>query len=229
MPLSIWKKLRLPTLNDTKMVNENSVFDQEEEIFFLERLLSEDPFPLTPMNPNQAKSSIKEPEHSFSTGYEHFSTTLVTKLDEVAESSIKNLVPIPHKCEVTSDNENVTIHVPIEESKVYSNSLFDNDEINSDELEAHVESNFVESLSNHDTATFDHLEEFSGPLMPIHIAKEERIRREHAEYITRMKMLFTINHILVLRKEIDIATNTDELLPPGLENDDSDGEIDDVE
>nr|GEZ71091.1 hypothetical protein [Tanacetum cinerariifolium] len=31
------------------------------------------------------------------------------------------------------------------------------------------------------------------------------------------------------RKEIDIATNTDELLPPGLENDDSDGEIDVVE
>nr|GFB62600.1 hypothetical protein [Tanacetum cinerariifolium] len=39
---------------------------------------------------------------------------------------------------------------------------------------------------------FDHLEEFSGPLIPIHIAEEERIRREHVEYISRMEMLFTI-------------------------------------
>nr|GEY43901.1 hypothetical protein [Tanacetum cinerariifolium] len=362
MPLSIWKKLRLPTLNDTKMVLEladrtiskptavaenvfvkvgkfyfpvdfvvldfiadpqvplilgrpflresdfhseeienflnddsipigidNSVFNMKEDILFLERLLGEDP---SSMNPNQVKSSIKEPEHSFSMGYEHFSTNLVTELDEVAESSIKNLIPIPCECEVTLDNEiesdkpvkddslafttstnplfndsddvtsndNESIHdVPIEESKVFSNQLFDNDEINSDELESHVESNFVESLSNHDALVdssqkYDHLEEFSGPLMPIHIAEEQRIRREHADYISRMEMLFTINlrpcptvnantivesipssHIPVQdndsqREEIDIVTNMNELQPPGLENgDDSDGENDVVE
>nr|GEU72120.1 reverse transcriptase domain-containing protein [Tanacetum cinerariifolium] len=230
---------------------ENFVFDQEEDILYLECLLSEDPFP--PMNLNPAKSFTKEPEHSFSMGYEHFSTTLVMDLDEVAESSIKNLVPIPRECEVTLDNEsesskpvkddslafttfpnpifndsndftsndNKSIHeddVLIEESKDYSNPLFDNDEINSDELESHVESNFVESLSNHDTVKFDHLKEFSGPLMPIHIAEEDRIRREHAEYISRMEM-----------EEIDIVTNTDELLPPGYENNDSEGEIDAVD
>nr|GFB33981.1 hypothetical protein [Tanacetum cinerariifolium] len=171
--------------------------------------------------------------------------------NEVAESSIKNLVPIPHEYKVTSDNESESNepvkddssvfttfsnplfndsddftsndeNVPIEESKDYSNSLFDKDEIYYDELE---------------------------PLIPIHIAKEERIRREHAEYISRMEMLFTINprpcpmvnaNTIVesipsslipvqdndsLREEIDIATNTDELLPPGFENDDSEGEI----
>nr|GEZ63996.1 hypothetical protein [Tanacetum cinerariifolium] len=220
---------------------ENSEFDMEEDILFLERLLSEDPDPLPSMNPNQVESSIKEPEHSFSMGYEHFSTTLVT------EPSIKNLVPIPRECEVTSDNESksnepvkddslvfttfpnplfndkddVTIHeddVPIEESKVCSNPFFDNDEINYDELESHVESNSVESPSNHDTVKYDHLEEFSGPLMPIHIAEQEIIRREHAEYISRMEM-----------EEIDIVTNTDEFLPPDVENDDSDGEIDVVD
>nr|GEV97835.1 hypothetical protein [Tanacetum cinerariifolium] len=62
--------------------------------------------------------------------------------------------------------------VPIEESKVYSNPLFDDDEINSDELESHVESNFVESLSNHDalidsSQKIDYLEEFSGELAHI--------------------------------------------------------------
>nr|GEW75044.1 hypothetical protein [Tanacetum cinerariifolium] len=261
---------------------ENSVFNMKEDILFLERLLSENPSPIPPINPNQAKSSIKEPEHSFSMGYEHFSTTLVMKLDEVPESSTKNLVPIPRECEVTSDNESesdkpvkddslvftnfpnplfndkddVTIHednVPIEESKIHSNPLFDNDEINSGELESNVESNFVESLSNHDTEKFDHLEEFFGPIIPVHIVEEERIRREHADYINHMEMLFTINprphptvnaNIIVesilssliliqdndsQREEIDIVTNTDELIPPGFENDDSDGEVDVVE
>nr|GEW83754.1 reverse transcriptase domain-containing protein [Tanacetum cinerariifolium] len=96
-------------LNDVSLLIgiENSMFDMEEDIFFLERLLSEDPFP--PMNPNQAKSSIEEPEHSFSMRYEHVSTTLVMELDEVTESSIKNVVPIPRECEVTSDNESCNI------------------------------------------------------------------------------------------------------------------------
>nr|GEU33609.1 reverse transcriptase domain-containing protein [Tanacetum cinerariifolium] len=76
---------------------EDSEFNMEEDIIFLERLLCEEPCPNPPMIPNQTKSSIKEPEHSFSMGYEHFSTTLATK--EVAESSTKNLVPIPRECE----------------------------------------------------------------------------------------------------------------------------------
>nr|GEZ07802.1 hypothetical protein [Tanacetum cinerariifolium] len=60
--------------------------------------------------------------------------------------------------------DDVTIHeddVPIEESNDYSNSLFDDDEINSNELESHVESNSVESLSNHDTAS-----DFDNPSVP---------------------------------------------------------------
>nr|GEX59761.1 reverse transcriptase domain-containing protein [Tanacetum cinerariifolium] len=111
-------------------------------------------------------------------------------LDEVVEFSIKDLVPIPHEYEVTSDE---TTHA-------------------------------------------------------IHIAEEERIRREHAEYISLMEWLITINpcprptvntNTIVesfpsslipvqdndsQREEIDIVTNTDELLPPGFENDDSEEE-----
>nr|GFB65522.1 reverse transcriptase domain-containing protein [Tanacetum cinerariifolium] len=86
---------------------ENYEFNMEEDILFLERLLNEEPCPNPLMIPNQTKSSIKEPEHSFSMGYEHFSTTLVTK--EVAESSTKNLVPIPRECEVTSDNGKIDV------------------------------------------------------------------------------------------------------------------------
>nr|GEW79413.1 hypothetical protein [Tanacetum cinerariifolium] len=233
---------------------ENSVFDQEEDILYLESLLSEDLDPFPPMNPNQTKSSIKEPEHSFSMRYEHFNTTLVTKLDEVAESSIKNLFSQPFQIRfVTSKDKESSHDVPIEESKVHSNTLFDDDEINYDELESHVESNFIESPSNHDalidsSQKIDYLEEFSE-----HNAEEERIKREHADYINRMEILFTINprpHPTVnantnvesipsslipiqdndlQREEIDIVTNTD-VLPPGFKNDDdSDGEVDAVE
>nr|GFC29740.1 hypothetical protein [Tanacetum cinerariifolium] len=77
--------------------------------------------------------------------------------------------------------------------------------------------------------------------------------REHADYINRMEMLFTINprpyppvnantnveSIPSLPipvqdnnsqwEEIDIITSTDDVLPPGVENDDSDGEVDAVE
>nr|GEW04231.1 reverse transcriptase domain-containing protein [Tanacetum cinerariifolium] len=234
---------------------ENSVFDPKGDILLIEKLLNEDPFQLPPMN---LKSPMKEPD-------------------------AKNLVPIPREYGVILDNESeynepikddsfsafttftnplfndkddFTIHdenVTIEESKVYSNPLFDDDEINYDELESHVEYDFVESLSNHDTLKFDHLEEISRPLMTIHIAEEEQIRREHAEYISLMERLITINpcphptmdanmiveslpssFILVQdnesqRNEIDIVTNTDELLPPGFKNDDSEGEIDAVE
>nr|GEW49510.1 reverse transcriptase domain-containing protein [Tanacetum cinerariifolium] len=153
---------------------ENSPFNMEEDIIFLESLLSEEPCPNPPMIPNQTKPSIKEPEHSFSMGYEHFSTTLATK--EVEESSTKNLVPIL-----------------------------------------------------------------------------QRIRREHADYINRMEMLFTINPRPRLtlnpntnveslpslpipvqdndsqREEIDVVTETADVLPPGVENDDSDGEVDAVD
>nr|GEZ13305.1 hypothetical protein [Tanacetum cinerariifolium] len=242
---------------------------------------------IVPVLPNE------EPEYSLNMGYEHLTTTLVTELDEVTESSVKNLVPIPSEYEVTSDdeseynepieddsflafttftnplfndkddftfNDNESIHnedVPIEKSKVYSNPLFDDDEINSDELESYclnVESNFVESLSNHDalidsSTKIDHLEEFSGPLMHIHITEEERIRRENTEYTCLMERLIAINpcprpmenvNIIVeslpsslilvqdndsQREEIDIVTDTDELLPPGFENDDSKVEI----
>nr|GEW31874.1 hypothetical protein [Tanacetum cinerariifolium] len=115
-------------------------------------------------------------------------------------------------------------------------------------INSHVEFNSDESTSNHDTVKFDNLDEFSGPLIPIHIVEEERIRREHTEYINRMEMLFTINpgsHPSTYvntndesfsslpipiqesdshQEEIDVVTVTDDVLPPSIENYDSDKE-----
>nr|GFC46853.1 reverse transcriptase domain-containing protein [Tanacetum cinerariifolium] len=146
MPLSIWKKLKLPTLNDTKMVleltdrtiskptgvaenvfmkvggidfeseeienflNDDSIplgvedspFNMEEDILFIESLLRENPIPPHLIIPNQTRLPIEEPKHSFKIGYEHFNTTLVT--NDFAESSTKNLIPIPHEYKVVSEN-----------------------------------------------------------------------------------------------------------------------------
>nr|GEZ53772.1 hypothetical protein [Tanacetum cinerariifolium] len=95
---------------------EDSPFNMEEDILFLESLLREDLIPPHSIIPNQTKLPIEEPKHSFKMGYEHFNTNLS-----------------------------------------------------------------------------DYLDEFYGPFIPIHILEEERIRREHADYINRMEILFTIN------------------------------------
>nr|GEZ35449.1 hypothetical protein [Tanacetum cinerariifolium] len=133
-------------------------------------------------------------------------TNLVT--NDVAKSSTKNLVPIPHECKVTSNNGSESIEPVKDDFSVFttiSNPLFDNDEINSDELNLNVGSNSVESTSNHDTVKIDHLDEFSRPLIPIHIDSDP------------------------YQEEIDVVTIMDDVLPPSVENDDSDGEVDKVD
>nr|GEZ70633.1 hypothetical protein [Tanacetum cinerariifolium] len=151
---------------------------------------------------------------------ENCSAVVLKKLPEKLESSTKNLVPVPCECKVTSKNGSESIKPVKDDSLVFttiSNPLFDNDKINSDELNSHVESNSDESTSNHDTVKFDNLVEFSGPLIPIHIIEEERIRKEHAEYINRME-------IDPHQEEIDVVTQTDDVLPSSIDNDDSDEE-----
>nr|GEU41317.1 homeodomain-like protein [Tanacetum cinerariifolium] len=190
-------------------------------------------------------------------GDEHLSTIPKTESDKVIKSSVKNLVQIPSQYEVTSDNEK---DVPMEIFKIYLNPLSDDEEINSNKIDPHyfnAESNHIESLYNRDTLfdsspKFDYLEEFSGELMPTSIINEERINREHEEYISLMEKLLTINSfprplenfhantiietILKspipvedsdsLREEIDIFTDTDDFMPPGIESDDYDSEGD---
>nr|GEZ95753.1 DNA-directed DNA polymerase [Tanacetum cinerariifolium] len=73
----------------------------EEDILFLESLLREEPYPNPLIIPNQTKSLIKEPKHSFKMGYEDFNTNLesdphqeeidvVTVTDDVLPPSVEN-------------------------------------------------------------------------------------------------------------------------------------------
>nr|GEW77001.1 integrase, catalytic region, zinc finger, CCHC-type, peptidase aspartic, catalytic [Tanacetum cinerariifolium] len=160
MSLSIWKKLRLPTLNDTKMVLE-----------LADRTISK---------PTGVAENVFVKVSKF-----YFPADFVV-LDFIADLCIL-LILERHFL----NNGSESIEPVKEDSSVFMtflNLLFNNDAINSNELESHVE-----STSNYDTVKFDNLDEFFGPLIPNHIAEEERIKREHADYISRMEMLFTIN------------------------------------
>nr|GEZ41895.1 reverse transcriptase domain-containing protein [Tanacetum cinerariifolium] len=139
---------------------EDSLFNMDEDILFLESLLSENPIPPHPINLNPTKLPIKETNHSLNIGYEHFNTNLLTK--DAAESSTKNLIPIPNECMVVSENGNQSTE-PVNDNSldftIISNLLFDNDKINSDEIKSDVKFNSDESTSNHDTESDRHQEE----------------------------------------------------------------------
>nr|GEV77778.1 hypothetical protein [Tanacetum cinerariifolium] len=217
---------------------------------------------ISPVNAIAHVLPTEEPKYSLSMGYDHLSTILETESDEVIRSSVKNLVQIPSEYEVTFDDESeCDLPVKDESSPIFttiSNPTFDyNDDFTSNMHYFNAESDLIESFSNRDTLfdsspKFDYLEEFSGELMPTSIINEERIKREHEEYISLMEKLLTINSFLrplenfhvntiietlptspipvedsdSLREEIDIFTGTDDFMPPGIESDDYDSEGD---
>nr|GFA35993.1 hypothetical protein [Tanacetum cinerariifolium] len=77
----------------------------------------------------------KEPEHLLSMGYEHLSITPETESDEATESNAEILLPIPSKCEVTSEDE-IECDMPANDDcspifTTFSNPLFNNDDLDS--------------------------------------------------------------------------------------------------
>nr|GEV48684.1 hypothetical protein [Tanacetum cinerariifolium] len=201
--------------------------------------------------------STKEPEHSLSMGddeslpdedvpTEEFKVDSNPLFDEDEINSDKL---DPHCFNVESDFVESLLN---RDTFIDSSSKFDfsgelahvNPEITESDFDFEEEIHLSESL------LYDNS---SSQLSKEHNADEERIKREHADYISRMEMLFTINPhprptmnaninveslpLLPIpvrdndsqREDIDIVINTDDVLPPGVENDDSDEEVDVVD
>nr|GEZ12784.1 hypothetical protein [Tanacetum cinerariifolium] len=84
----------------------------------------------------------EEPEYSLSMGYEHLNTIPETESDEVIESSVEKLVPIPSEYEVTSEDKR-ECDVPVcensptfdDHSEILSDSNNDDISINDDAFE----------------------------------------------------------------------------------------------
>nr|GEU91890.1 reverse transcriptase domain-containing protein [Tanacetum cinerariifolium] len=142
----------------------------------------------------------------------------------------------------TDDESLFEEDVPIEESKVYPNRLFDDDEINFDELESHT--NYLEEFSGQlahinpeiKEADFDVEEEIRliENLMYDNsfLRPPEELNAEIANTIVKSipSSIISVQDNDSQREEIDIVTNTDELLPLSVEkNNDSEEEVDAVE
>nr|GEY36935.1 hypothetical protein [Tanacetum cinerariifolium] len=209
MPLSIWKKLKLPTLNDTKMVLE-----------LADRTFSK---------PTGVAENVFVKVGKF-----YFLADFVV-LDFIADPRIPLILGRPFlKIENFLNDDSIPIGV--------EDSLFNMEE---DIL-------FLESLLREDP--------FPNPPIilnqtksPIEEPKHSFNMGEHADYINRMEMLFTINphhhpstyantnveSFSLLsnpiqdcdphQEEIDVVSITDEVLPPSVENDDSDEKVDAVD
>nr|GFB99371.1 hypothetical protein [Tanacetum cinerariifolium] len=142
---------------------EDSPFNMDEDILFLDSLLREDPITPHPIIPNQTKLPIEEPKHSFKKGYEHFNTNLETK--DVAKSSTKNLIPIPHECE-ESDPRQEEIDVVFITNDVLPPSVENND--SDEEVDVVGDlcvDNFIQN-SKHEYSKSEN-SDFDNPLLPL--------------------------------------------------------------
>nr|GEW08238.1 reverse transcriptase domain-containing protein [Tanacetum cinerariifolium] len=137
-------------------------------------------------------------------------------IHEIIKPGVEELVPIPSECEVTSKDE---------KSKVYSNPLFVDDEINSNELESHVESNHDALIKS--SQKIDYLEEFSYELAHINLEITEA-DFDFEEEIRLIKNLLYDNSSPRPPKELN-AEIADTIIESSFKNDDSDGEIDAIE
>nr|GEX41094.1 hypothetical protein [Tanacetum cinerariifolium] len=130
--------------------------------------------------------------------------------------------------------------IAMENFKIYSNPLFDDEEIISTKIDSHyfnVESNLFESLLNQDTLIdsspkFDYLlEEFSGELAhidPIPPGIEEAdFDLEEEIHLTLSPSPIPVEDNDSHMEKIDLFLATDDLMPPGIKNNnyDSEGEI----
>nr|GEW33608.1 hypothetical protein [Tanacetum cinerariifolium] len=150
---------------------------------------------------------------------EHLSTILETESDEVIKSSIKNLVPIPSESEVTSGNENTLIDSSpkfdylLEE---FSGKLTHIDPIppgiKEADFDLEEEIHLVENLS------YDN----SFPRPP------KELNAEIADTILESlsPSLIHVEDSDSHMEEIDLFFVMDDLMPPGIKNDDYDSEGD---
>nr|GEW23252.1 hypothetical protein [Tanacetum cinerariifolium] len=152
--------------------------------------------------------STKEPEHLLSMGYEHLSITPEIESDEVTKSNAENLLPIPSKCEVTSEDKK-KCDVPISEnspicdnSDIFSDSKIDDDILNYNDDFKDIE--YVEAS-------------FPNPEIErlINLVKSDIPDNSSND---------------PLLEEVDLFLS-DNSIPPGIENvnDDSDEEVDAVD
>nr|GEX63880.1 putative mitochondrial protein [Tanacetum cinerariifolium] len=164
--------------------------------------------------------STKEPEHLLSMGYEHLSITPETESDQVTESKAENLVPIPSECEVT-----------LEDKRKCDFPIFENSPVCNNHSDIFSDSKDDDDISVYDD--FKDIEYVEASLFdPETVSVEEENVVHQAENDERLINLVK-NDIPddssndPLLEEANLFLESDNSIPPGIENiaDDPEGDI----
>nr|GEZ47950.1 hypothetical protein [Tanacetum cinerariifolium] len=188
-----------------------------------------------------------EPVDSLSMGDEHLNSVSGTELDEFIKSSVENLVPYPSEskgengcdvpaCFTTFSNVLFDVEYEFQSSdnpscsdedvpeKIFSNPLFD-EEIISMKIDPHhfnAESDLIESMLNHDS-------------LIISSSNIDSLLDEFIEFVSKNSNAdtesFSPSPIPVedsdsFMEEIDLSFTPDDLMPPGIEENDDDSKRD---
>nr|GEW20412.1 hypothetical protein [Tanacetum cinerariifolium] len=165
----------------------DNVDDLFEKLYFFEKYVSN-----FSGSCNRTILPTEEPEYSLSMRYDHLSTITKTESDEVTESSVKNLLPIPSEYEVTSEDKN-ECDVPVCEN---SPTFDDHSEILSD-------SNDDDILS--DDGAFEDIEYVeASPLDSKLVSLEEENYVHQQEEEFDLKDIFQIQDIVLREKLLSI-------------------------
>nr|GEY83712.1 hypothetical protein [Tanacetum cinerariifolium] len=272
MPLFIWKKIKLPTLNDTKMVLEladrtiskptgvaENVFVKvgkfylpadfvvldfiadprvplilgrpflstahaiinvhEREIIIRQdqqsltiqcgdissikkSLLREDPIPPHPIIPNQTRLPIEEPKHSFKMGHEHFNTNLVT--NDIAESSTKNLIPIPHECEESDSRQEEIDVVSITNDVLPLSVENDDSDEEVDAVDVLRVDNFIQNSEHEYSESED--SDFDNPPVPLPPSEPPD---EEFDFEINLEKILVVRSVIVKFEYIDARVKFD--------------------
>nr|GEY08721.1 hypothetical protein [Tanacetum cinerariifolium]GEY18638.1 hypothetical protein [Tanacetum cinerariifolium] len=166
---------------------------------------------------NIVEQETNQPEYSLSMGDEHLSTISKTESDEVIKSSVENLVPIPSEFEVTSDNENTLIDSSPKLD--YLLEEFSGELAHIDPIPPGIEE-----------ADFDIEEEIHFVENLFYDNSSPRLLKELNAEIANMILESLSLHLIPVEdshmEEINLFLAMDDLMPPGIENNDYDSEGD---
>ncbi|GJU42050.1 hypothetical protein Tco_1195007 [Tanacetum coccineum] len=209
--------------------NRPTFYDDDDDEY---TIIYRKPKAITPVLP------IEEPDNSLIMGDEHLNTIPETESDEVIKSSVENLVPIPSEFEGISDN---TCDMPVCEDPLSDHSEILSDSNNDDTSNTSIDSfHKIDSLFDEFSDKLTLLKPISSEIDnsdfdlkgEIHLI--EKFLYDNSSHLPPENLSiesFSPSPIPVedsdsLMEEIDIFLASDDLMPPGIENDDYDSERD---
>nr|GEV33528.1 hypothetical protein [Tanacetum cinerariifolium] len=161
-----------------------------------------------------------QPEYSLSMRYEHLSTIPKMKSDEIIESRVKNLVPIPSEYEVALEDESKRdLPVLEDHSKLLSDS--NTNDISSDDdtfenIDDHTEETRSGSTIAHANNSLSEYDSFCFEIDPDQGRLTSIVKNDISDDSTNDPLL----------EEVELFLASDNLIPPGIENFDYDSERD---